>query len=373
MLKIALTGAMGSGKSTLATMLKSYGAYIADVDDILKTYLQKNDPVLKILLSEFGPSCIQDGKINIGLMYALFYRDPLSYNRFHSIIHPYIERTASKLYKEAQKSNFKYFVLVAPHVVDDRYPINRKFDFIISVDSSKENQIDRLIKRTNLNRKTLLDLSGLDSLSPKRKLQADLIVQNDGNFKNLEILANQIHTSILKIKTSNQFFNLKRWALSLVFFTGFSGSLSHAACIATLPLTCDPTNSQSSNSKIYGGLKWKFGESFKPETVFGFRHAKVDSSGDTDGVDVSISAKLFNGLELGKFRFKYFNGNDELQGELGGGFDFNKGLFSGISVHAPYSNLGIDLLPFTKDKIEPYLQVDTIKGNRKPPFIYPPI
>ena len=52
---------------------------------------------------------------------------------------------------------------------------------------------------------------------------------------------------------------------------------------------------------------------------------------------------------------------------MGGGYDFNKGLFAGIGVHAPYSALGIDLLPFTKDKLETYIQIDTIKRNDKPP------
>jgi dephospho-CoA kinase len=373
MLKIALTGAMGSGKSTLANILKSYGAYIADVDDILRTLLQDNDPVTNILLSEFGPDFIQDGQINVGLMYEFFSRDPLLHDRFHSIIHPFIERAATKLYKEVQISNFKYFVLVAPHIVEERSSLHRKFDFVVSVDSLKENKIDRLIKRTNFNRKTLLDFLELDSLSQHRKLQADLIVKNDGDLKNLTILANQMHTSILKLNTSNKLFNLKKIVLSLVFFTGFSGSLSHAACITTLPFTCDSTISQSSNSKIYGGLKWTFGESFKPEAILGIRHFKVDSTGDTDGADLSISATLVNGLELGKLRAKYFNGNDDVQGEVGGGFDFNKGFFTGIGVHAPYSNLGIDLIPYAKDRVEPYLQLDTIKGNRKPPYIDPPI
>lgn len=154
-------------------------------------------------------------------------------------------------------------------------------------------------------------------------------------------------------------------------------NVAHASYNGCLDVSNNPilcTTSQSSiHNSIYAALKWTFGESFKPEAVLGFRHAKVDSSGDTDGADVSISAMFVNGLELGKLRAKYFNGKDNVQGEVGGGLDFNKGIYTGIGVHAPYSNLGIDLLPFTKDKLEPYFQVDTIKGNRKPPYIYPPI
>jgi hypothetical protein len=129
-------------------------------------------------------------------------------------------------------------------------------------------------------------------------------------------------------------------------------------------------NTQSSDSAIhnsvYAALKWTFGEGIKPEALLGFRHTKTVSSGDTDGGDLSISAKFIDGFQLSKFRAKYFDGKENVQGEVGGGYDFNKGLFAGVGVHAPYSALGIDLLPLAKDRFEPFVQIDTLKGNSKP-------
>jgi hypothetical protein len=122
------------------------------------------------------------------------------------------------------------------------------------------------------------------------------------------------------------------------------------------------------HNSIYTALKWTFGEGIKPEALLGFRHAKIVSNGDTDGGDLSISAKFIDGFQLSKFRVKYFDGKEKVQGEVGGGYDFNKGLFTGVGVHAPYSNLGIDLFPFAKDKLETYIQIDTIKKNDKPPY-----
>jgi hypothetical protein len=128
---------------------------------------------------------------------------------------------------------------------------------------------------------------------------------------------------------------------------------------------CNVSQSKIHNS-VYAALKWTFGEGIKPEALLGFRHAKTVSNGDTDGGDLSISAKFIDGFQLSKFRAKYFDGKENVQGEIGGGYDFNKGLFTGIGVHAPYSNLGIDLLPFAKDKLETFIQIDTIKKNDKP-------
>lgn len=145
------------------------------------------------------------------------------------------------------------------------------------------------------------------------------------------------------------------------------GALS---CETTSPYSCVTAFQlqSSTDDSLYAALKWTFGDGIKPEAILGYRHAEIDSSGDTDGGDLSISAKFIDGFHLSKFRAKYFNGKENVQGEIGAGFDFNKGLYTGISVHAPYSNIGVDLLPFTKDKFEPYIQIDTIEGNSKPAY-----
>ena len=100
--------------------------------------------------------------------------------------------------------------------------------------------------------------------------------------------------------------------------------------------------------------------------MVGYRHARTESNGNTDGGDLSISAKFIDGLQLGKLRAKYFDGKESVQGEVGGGYDFTKGLFAGVGVHAPYSLIGLDLHPFiTENKFEPYIQLDTIKKYNK--------
>jgi len=131
-------------------------------------------------------------------------------------------------------------------------------------------------------------------------------------------------------------------------------------------ITISQTNT---DNRAYAGLKWTLNEGIKPQAVIGFRHAKTESNGDTDGGDISISAKFIDGFQLGKLRAKYFNGKEKTQGEVGAGYDFMNGLFAGIGIHAPYSNVGVDLLPTAKDKIEPYFQLDTIKKNDKPAFL----
>ena len=118
------------------------------------------------------------------------------------------------------------------------------------------------------------------------------------------------------------------------------------------------------DNRVYAGLKWTLNEGIKPQALVGYRHARTELNGNTDGGDISISAKFMDGFQLGKLRAKYFDGKEKVQGEVGGGYDFTKGLFGGVGVHAPYSLIGLDIHPFiNENKLEPYIQIDTIKKN----------
>ena len=156
---------------------------------------------------------------------------------------------------------------------------------------------------------------------------------------------------------------IKPSKLTLVFCSIFSSSAFAGASWDLIPGTSGAT---LTDNRAYAGLKWTLNEGIKPQAVVGYRHARTESNGDTDGGDLSISAKFIDGFQFGKLRAKYFNGKEDVQGEVGAGYDFTKGLFAGVGVHAPYSLIGLDLHPFiTENKLEPYIQIDTNKKYKK--------
>ena len=145
--------------------------------------------------------------------------------------------------------------------------------------------------------------------------------------------------------------------------------MSANAGMSSGPFPLIPGTSSSNTDSInraYAGLKFTLNEGVKPEVVVGFRHSRVESSGDTQGGDISLSMKVFNVFQLGKIRAKYFNGQESVQGEVSGGWDFTKGFFAGLGVKAPYSNIGVDYLPKASNNFEPYIIIDTLKKNNKP-------
>jgi hypothetical protein len=151
---------------------------------------------------------------------------------------------------------------------------------------------------------------------------------------------------------------MKKISLILTLFLFSINSFSR-------PIDYTPSQASSNDNRAYVGIKWNLSGGIKPEAVVGFRYANINSNGDTEGGDLSISAKFIEGFQPGQILAKYFNGKQDVQGEVGGGYDFTQGILGLVGVHAPYSNIGVDLYPITQ-KFDPYIQVDTIKGNNKP-------
>lgn len=121
---------------------------------------------------------------------------------------------------------------------------------------------------------------------------------------------------------------------------------------------------EETHDQVYFGVKWTFGAGIGP--VLGFRHATVNSNKDTQGADISISAKILGGFQMDKFRVKYFTGINTAQGELSIGYAFGKDPFVGGGVNLPFSNIGFDY-PFSRaTPLEVYFMVDTLDRYKRP-------
>lgn len=161
---------------------------------------------------------------------------------------------------------------------------------------------------------------------------------------------------------------------TLSLLAGFAALLPATAVFAGLPPSVPPTvtttgvagSATDTVNRGYAGLKWTLGEGLTPAFVVGYRHARVESNGDTRGGDVSFSFNLLNGFQPGKLRAKYFNGQENLQGEVGAGYDFTKGIFAGVSAQGPFVNLGVDYLFNAGAPFEPYLMLNTLRKYDKP-------
>jgi hypothetical protein len=140
---------------------------------------------------------------------------------------------------------------------------------------------------------------------------------------------------------------------------------ANSGCIGS-ELVVIQSASSKNVTRAYAGLKWTMGKGNTPDVVVGVRNAKVKSSGKTHGTDVSLAVDIKQGIKADQVRVKYFDGKVRNQNEVAVGYDFTKGLFGGVSVKAPYVNVGLDLFSVKELDVQPWMILDTHKKYKKP-------
>ena len=121
------------------------------------------------------------------------------------------------------------------------------------------------------------------------------------------------------------------------------GTVAWGGTVVTPAITTTTGAGTNTETKAYIGLNWTLGGGPTPALVLGVFNTKVKANGDTIGANLAFHANLAGGLKPGKLKLSYLNGRDDLQGELGLGYDFVKAAPLGfLGLNAPYVSAGID-------------------------------
>jgi len=170
---IILTGGIGTGKSTVATMLKLYGYKIIDADEISKKIFETKKEKIKQI---FGTN-------NRKELRKIVFNNKNKLKILESLILPDVKKEVLKKAKELEKDNIIYFIDLPLFFEKQNYP---EFNKVLVVYAPKEIQIQRVIKRDNVDEKgALLIINNQIDIEEKKK-KADFVIDNSKDLKHLQ-------------------------------------------------------------------------------------------------------------------------------------------------------------------------------------------
>lgn len=131
--------------------------------------------------------------------------------------------------------------------------------------------------------------------------------------------------------------------------------------------TTSTGSTSKNNTNAYAGLNWSVGGSWTPAVVLGIFRTHVKSDGDTQGANLAFHLNLAGGIKPGKLKLSYLNGKENIQGELGVGFDFMRSapLF-GFGLNGPFVAAGVD--GYLSQGLVPYVTLQSQGKFSKPAF-----
>lgn len=178
----ALTGSIGTGKSAVAGMLAEMGAHIIDTDRIAREVVEPGGTALGEIAECFGREALNpDGTLNREAVRGRIIRDPGKREKLNSITHPRINAIVmERIGSYSRMGDGMPIIIDVPLLYESGW--DRLFPEAILVYAPVPVQIERLMKRDRLDRRTAeLTIAAQMSIEEK-KGRARFVIDNSGSL-----------------------------------------------------------------------------------------------------------------------------------------------------------------------------------------------
>ena len=159
---------------------------------------------------------------------------------------------------------------------------------------------------------------------------------------------------------------MKKSTISLAIGLALASSAALAGNAASL-VSITSGSASKNNTNAYAGLNWSMGGSWTPAVVLGIFRTHVKSDGDTQGANLAFHLNLAGGIKPGKLKLSYLNGKENIQGEIGAGYDFMRSApLLGLGLNGPFVAAGVD--GYLSQGLVPYVTLQSQGKFSKPAF-----
>ncbi len=177
-LLIAITGGIGSGKSTFSKEVKKRGFKLLDSDQIVTNiYKKPNKEFINHLIRIGLENSIKNKKINKKYISEIIFSNKIIKSKLEKYIFKSIKRTRINFIKKEKKKKTKFIFFDIPLLFENE--LNKDFDLIISIISSKKERYKRLKRNKNISRLLFYKIIKSQTTDLIRKKNSDIVIINN--------------------------------------------------------------------------------------------------------------------------------------------------------------------------------------------------
>jgi len=194
MLIIGLTGGIGSGKTTVSNLFKNLGVPIIDTDVIARELVDNDHSVLEEITDAFGKIILDDdGLLDRNILAKIIFSEEHKKQQLEKILHPKIRIKVEKAIKiyHAKPNQPQYIIVVIPLLFETNF--HQLIDKTLVVIANEENKIKRIIQPDGRTPEDILSIIKSQVSDSKRISEADDIIENNCDIKELETKIQGLH------------------------------------------------------------------------------------------------------------------------------------------------------------------------------------
>jgi dephospho-CoA kinase len=196
MILIGITGGIACGKTEVSKVFRKKGAMVLSGDRIGKAVVEKNREILKELVRTFGYEILnKKGGLNRRRLGKIAFASQKPKEKLNRIVHPYLLKELREKIEGLGKKRYSGMVVIDAALIVE-WGLQKELDYLIFVQSKREDKIKRLREMKGYSRREALNR--INSQLPettKRKL-ADFVIKNDKGLTELKEQANRVWEKI---------------------------------------------------------------------------------------------------------------------------------------------------------------------------------
>lgn len=195
-LKIGITGGIGSGKSTVAKIIEVLGFPVYYSDHEAKMLMNSSDEIREELNNHFGIDFYSKGQLNRKLLADKIFQNKEELNFVNQLVHPLV-RQDFYLWSERQSSKIVFQESALLFETGNE----KNFSATILVTASDELRIQRVMKRDNCSRASVIERMKNQLPESEKIAKASFVIFNNES----ESVIQQTLQILENIKKANHF------------------------------------------------------------------------------------------------------------------------------------------------------------------------
>ncbi|MDT3337105.1 dephospho-CoA kinase [Shewanella sp. SP1S1-7] len=192
---VGLTGGIGSGKTTVANLFAAEGITLVDADIIAREVVAPGSKGLEAIVTHFGTEILTpEGELDRAKLRQRIFSHPEEREWLNQLLHPMIRQ---EMLAQVEKATSAYVIMVVPLLFENG--LDRLVNRTLVVDISPELQINRTVKRDNVDASQVNNIISSQCSRSEKLARADDIIDNQGEISTLkrEVLA--LHQRYLQL------------------------------------------------------------------------------------------------------------------------------------------------------------------------------
>ncbi|MDC3269698.1 dephospho-CoA kinase [Alphaproteobacteria bacterium] len=194
---VGITGGIGSGKTTFSNHLKKLGYVVHESDTVVsEIYNNPKKQFLSFIKEKISREATNHNKINKAEIANVIFNNNKIKKLLEKRIHKEVQISREAFIKKYAKKKKKIIFADIPLLLENR--LEKSFDSVICIISSKKNRTKRVLKNKKFTKENLNKIFKAQTTDKERKKRSQIIINNNKTKKDFIFSVEKVLTGLIK-------------------------------------------------------------------------------------------------------------------------------------------------------------------------------